>query len=472
VSLHPSLRLKLSAAFAGAMAALFIGLGLFVYSSFKAGLDGSVNGGLRSRAGDVSALITQADSGLSSSRPRALGAPVRGFAQVVRADGSVLDATPGMPSNSLVAPAQLKGITGPRLLDRRVAGIPDGPVRLLAVPVHAQGESLVVIVGTSLRDRSSALQDLAGLLALGGPVALALASLLGYAVAAFSLRSVEAMRRRSSELSVTQPGARLPVPPARDELQRLALTLNEMLERNERAFDRERRFVADASHELRTPLAVLKAELEVALTGEGSASELRQALASADGEADRVIGLAQDLLTIAQTDHGGLPVEPEGVIVRLLLDRIRLRFARRAASLGRIIIASAPENLWIHADPRRLEQALGNLVDNALLHGEGTIVLFAEREGRCVNLHVADSGPGLAEAFLPIAFDRFSRPDAGRTREGAGLGLAIVRSVARAHGGEAHAKNRASGGGEFWLALPQGVTSARVKDPRAPLIGV
>ena len=270
----------------------------------------------------------------------------------------MLDQNPGIPHRSILgAQDMLRASHGALLLSTRIAGVA-GSVRVLATPVHAQDRSLLVIVGTSLQGRAYALANLRALMLLGGPVALVLASLLGYGVSALSLRSVEAMRRQATRLSVTEPGAPVAVPAARDELRRLALTLNEMLDRNEAAFARERRFVADASHELRSPLAVLKAELEDALTGEHSERELRAALVSADAETDRIAHLARDLLTLAQADDGKLPIEPSLIRVREAVERIRQRFAQRARSAGRELVASVPGEMTLHADPLRVEQAL------------------------------------------------------------------------------------------------------------------
>jgi two-component system, OmpR family, sensor kinase len=451
---HPSLRLKLALAFAAAMALLLTGLGLFVYARSQAGLDQSLNQGLRSRANDVRALVNQADTGLADAGGARLSGTGAGFAQVLKTDGAVLDQNPGIPRRSILgARDMLRASQGPLLLNTRIAGVA-GPVRVLATPVRAQDRSLLVIVGTSLQSRADALANLRAVMLVGGPVALVFASLLGYGVSALSLRSVETMRRQAKRLSVTEPGRRLRVPAPRDELRRLALTLNEMLDRNDLAFARERRFVADASHELRSPLAVLKAELEDALTGEHSERELRTALVSADAETDRISQLTRDLLTLAQADDDKLPIEPSPIRVREAVERIRQRFAQRARSAGRELVTSVPGEMTVQADPLRVEQALSNLVDNALRHGEGTVVLSADSRNGTVDLRVADSGPGFPEDFLRSAFERFSRPDVGRTVEGTGLGLSIVWSIARAHGGEAYVTNRVGGGADAWITLP------------------
>jgi signal transduction histidine kinase len=465
---RPSLRLKLTLAFAVAMGLLLTGLGFFTYARFRTGLDQSLNQGLRSRANDVRALVNQADTGLADAGGGRLNQAGTGFAQVLKPGGKVLDQTPGIPRKPLLSARDIaRAGHGPILITTRVAGVAD-PVRLFATPVRAQDMPLVVIVGASLQNRAVALKDLRALMLLGGPVALLLASLLGYGISALSLGSVEAMRRQATRLSVTEPGRRLPVPAAQDELRRLALTLNKMLDRNEAAFARERRFVADASHELLSPLAVLKTELEVALTGDSPKHELRGALESANAETDRIAHLARDLLTIAQADHGELPIEPVQLRVSEALERVRQRFAHRARVEGRTVVTNVPDEMTLHADPLRVEQALSNLVDNALRHGASTVTLFAERDNGAVDLHVADSGPGFPEDFLTAAFERFSRPDLGRTVEGTGLGLSIVRSIARAHGGEAHVTNLLSGGADVWISLPGTADRAQVQGPPAP----
>jgi signal transduction histidine kinase len=177
-------------------------------------------------------------------------------------------------------------------------------------------------------------------------------------------------------------------------------------------------------------------------------------VSSAAEEADRVIRLAEDLLVIARADQGRLPVRLEPVDVAELLDGVRRGFAPRAGDHGVALAIRAPEDLPLTADSVRLGQALGNLVDNALRHGAGSVGLVVERGDGRVALHVRDDGDGFPDDFLDSAFERFSRADVARGRGGAGLGLAIVQAIARAHGGEAHACNRPSGGADVWLDLP------------------
>ena len=196
----------------------------------------------------------------------------------------------------------------------------------------------VVVVGTSTESRGESLA-LLQLLLIGGPIALVLASIAAYGVTAAALRPVEAMRARAAEISAVEPDQRLPVPPTHDEIGRLGGTLNEMLERLGEALEHERAFVADASHELRTPLAILKTELELALGRGRSPEELEAAVGSAAEETDRLTQLAEDLLTIAQTDRGELPVAP-GTDPRRGPRRRRRRFGRRAADQGRSLASA------------------------------------------------------------------------------------------------------------------------------------
>jgi signal transduction histidine kinase len=253
------------------------------------------------------------------------------------------------------------------------------------------------------------------------------------------------MRRRAAEISSSSLDERLPVPAANDEVARLGATLNEMLARIEGGLARERRFVADASHQLRTPLALLKTELELALRRARSADELRDALRSAAESSDRLARLTEDLLLLARAEEGRIPLKAEQTDVADVLQQVAERFGAEVDA----------EPLVITADRLRLEQALTNMVDNAVRHGGGKVKLNARIRNGTAELHVLDEGPGFPREFLGRAFERFSRADASGA-DGSGLGLAIVETIARAHGGRANAANRPEGGADVWLALPMG----------------
>jgi signal transduction histidine kinase len=436
------------------MALVLGATGIFVYLRFSNELDATINAGLRSRASDVASLVREADSGLREGNRNLVGRN-ESFAEVVDAGGSVTDSSLAVGQHVLLTPAELKrALRAPIVVNRGPLPGLQEESRLLAVPVRARGREQVVVVGTSTESRSESLTDLAQLLLIGGPVALLLASLAAYGVAAAALKPVEAMRSRAAEISAAEPDQRLPVPPTRDEVARLGTTLNEMLERLGEALAHERAFVADASHELRTPLAILRTELELALAKGRSPEELRAALASAAEETDRLTQLSEDLLTIAQTERGELPLRLARLDLVETLDGVDRRFARRAEERGRQIEVVAPTSLVLNADRLRLDQAIGSMVDNALRYGAGTIDLVASAENGSVEIHVLDRGDGFPPDFLGRAFERFSRASSSARDGGSGLGLAIVQTVARAHGGEAHAGNREEGGADVWLTLP------------------
>jgi signal transduction histidine kinase len=375
-----------------------------------------------------------------------LGDNTQNFAQILTPQGGVLDASAGVEEPLLRRSEIVRAQRSAVLIGRHERA------RLLAIPVD--GGALIVVVGQSLAEHEHAIETLGGALLIGGALALLLASLAGYGLAAAALRPVELMRRRAATISAGEPGAKLPLPDSVDEIYRLGSTLNEMLARLERAFEHERAFVADASHELRMPLTVLKAELEVALSEHNDPGPTRDAFASAVQEADRVIALAEDLLVLAGADRARLPLDLRPVAIDELLDKVGERYHHAAARAKRRLVIEPAGGAVVRADPVRLEQALANLLDNALRYGWGTISLSARVGDGQVELHVTDEGPGFPPAFLALAFKRFSRADHARGRGGTGLGLAIVDAIARAHGGNAHAANRIAGGADVWLSLP------------------
>jgi two-component system OmpR family sensor kinase len=437
------IRVRLTLAFAVAMALVLSATGLFLYLRLSATLDRTIAQGLDARARDVGALAGQSDS---------LGEKDEGITQMLDGSGAVVAAARGLDrpllTSAEVARARRKAIT----LERLVPGS-DETARLLASPVNTARGVRIVVVGSSLEQRGDALENLLTALLIGGPLALLLASLAGYGLATAAFRPVESMRREAEAVSAAEPGRRLPLPPAQDEIARLGETLNTMLARLERALIRERRFVSDASHELRTPLAALRAELDLALRRKRTREELEDALRSAAEETERLSRLAEDLLVLARGEDGQLPVRREPLSASGLLADVRERYASRAAAEGRTLEIEVDEGLELSVDRLRAEQALGNLVENALRHGRGRILLQAGRRNGQVELHVRDEGPGFAPDFIERAFEPFSRGDPARSAHGAGLGLAIVDVIARAHGGEARAANR-DGTADIWLELP------------------
>jgi two-component system OmpR family sensor kinase len=448
-----SIRIRLTLVFAGVMAIVLLALGAFVYERVGSSLSDSVNRDLQVRSDDVTTLTHR-----SATRDAHDFGGAEGVAQLLTAQGGVVRTTPLLGDRRLLSKAQIAAAARGGSLRFEVPALPgfgEGSWRLLARPVSSAPGSDVAVVAASLEPREEALNHLFVQLMLGGAAALLLASAAGYGLAAAALRPVDAMSGKAAAISLRGDDKRLPVPPTGDEIAKLGTRLNEMLARIEAAFAHERRFLADASHELQTPLAILKAELELALRRPRSRQELEDVVRSAQEEANRLGRLAEDLLVVARSDQGALPVSVSTVSAQELLEGVAERFARRASEERRPIVTRGAAGLELVCDPVRIGQALANLIDNSLRYGAGEITLAATPRGDIVELHVRDDGGGFPAAFLPRAFERFSRANDTRSGSGSGLGLAIVQAIALAHGGSATAENRGGGGSDVWLALPR-----------------
>ena len=240
---------------------------------------------------------------------------------------------------------------------------------------------------------------------------------------------------------------RLPVPRTGDELARLATTLNSMLDRLQEAMERERRFVDDASHELRTPLATLRAGIDLALTRQREAPELEATLRSALEDVQRLQRLADDLLLLARTRGGRIPVHRVETSLAALATR-SARSVESQAAAADVTIEVEPSEETVALDPDRIEQALRNLLENAVRYTApgGVVRLSARRHEGFARFVVADSGPGFRSDLILKAFEPFTRGTAEAAgSSGAGLGLSIVRAVAEAHGGSVTAENTPDG---------------------------
>lgn len=450
------IRTRLTLSFAVAMAVVLAAISAFVYAGMRSALDETIVAGLRTRADDVAALAAQTDSGLREGSNPQLAEYGQDVAQILTVSGAVLDYTPAVGSKPLLTAQELLRVRGASFtIDRaNVPGI-EGPARLLAAPATAQDQEVVIVVGTSLEVRQETLSRLMKQLATGMPIALIAAALLAYAITRAAFRPVKSMQEEAEAISASEISRRLPLPHSQDEIASLGTTLNAMLARLETALETERMFVANASHELRTPLALLKTELELSLGGNRNADELRAAIQSAAEETDRLVQLSEDLLVLARASQGRLPLRFEEMRARDIIESVHRSFSSRASGAGVEIQVDSAQDVLLRGDRLRLEQALSNLVDNALRHGSSPIILAASEHAELVEIHVLDRGPGFNEAFIPHAFDTFTRADTSRTSEGSGLGLSIVRIIAEAHGGTCHVRNREGGGADVWLALPR-----------------
>jgi signal transduction histidine kinase len=335
---------------------------------------------------------------------------------------------------------------------------------VIAAALYALGAWLFAsglsVTGGESQDTYEATQSqIARELAVGGVVFVAIAALGAYWLARAALSPVERLRRQVAAVSGRDEGSAVEVPGTRDEIAALAGTMNELLGRLQGALARQRAFVADASHELRTPLAVLRGELELAARPGRGREDLAAAVRSAAAEAERLSRLTDDLLLLARSDEERLSLRLETTDIGKLLARSAGIAASRLAAAGVGCHVEAPDGTLAAVDRDRIRQAVDNLLDNALRFAPrgSVIVLAARANGPDLDIEVRDDGPGFPAGFLPHAFERFRRPDTGRSRDdgGTGLGLAIVRAIAAAHGGTASAANRPDGGAVVRVRIPE-----------------
>jgi signal transduction histidine kinase len=319
-----------------------------------------------------------------------------------------------------------------------------------AVPVTIDGQAFQLVASSPMEPVNAAIAALARSLAVAGPLLVLGVALLTWLTLGRAFRPVEAIIARSDEISAHTLDERVPVPPSGDEVARLAGTMNRMLARLQASSESQRRFVSDASHELRSPVAASRAQLEVALGHPHDADWTATARTVLD-EQERLSRLVDDLLLIARLDEGGEPSR-----VEVDLDDVVFEEASRAHRVGVDVSQVTP--VRVSGDLGLLQRLVRNLVDNAVRHaGNRVWVSLASGDGLAL-LAVEDDGAGVPPELRDSVFDRFTRLEDARGRDagGAGLGLAVVREVARAHGGTARVVESALGGARFEVRIPLG----------------
>ncbi|RMF94450.1 MAG: HAMP domain-containing protein [Nitrospinota bacterium] len=332
------------------------------------------------------------------------------------------------------------------------------PIRLISLPVLMEGEvQYIMQVGASLAPIQTTLARLFWLLLVMDGSALLFTGLGGAFLARRALQPIHRIVHTVEQIESKNLDQRLKVENPADEIGRLAGVLNRMLDRLERSFRSQQRFIADASHELRSPLANLRMALELTLRRPRQESEYRETLHSALEEVDRLVRLVNGLLTLSRADSDRLEVSRDPVPLQPLLQQVLVDYQLRAKDKGIALSWSLPQ-VAVRGNRERLYQLFANLLDNALRYTPegGEVTVCGEEEGERVLIRVVDTGIGIAPEHLPHIFERFYRVDKERSRAegGSGLGLAICQEIVRAHGGSLHVESSPGKGSTFTVALP------------------
>jgi two-component system OmpR family sensor kinase len=358
-------------------------------------------------------------------------------------------------------------LRGPAALLRNVDGGKSG-LRAYLRPLNVGSHSYRLVVMQSLHPRRELLEDVRNTYLWIIPIVLILASVGGYFLARKSLAPVVAMAIQAQSMGAQNLQGRLAVPNRRDELGQLALSFNQLLERLEQTFERQRRFISDASHELRTPVAILRGETDVTLSrSDRSPEEYRESLAILRDESQRLMHIIEDLFTLTRADAGQYPVALREFYLDELVGEV-LHQARSLVIPKQIVLTSSIEpELLFRGDEALLRRLLLNLLQNAIKHtpAGGTIHLKAGKDANQFLVSVTDSGPGIPPDLHERIFERFFRVDKARTRSesdsgGAGLGLSIARWIAEAHDGRLVVSRSDSTGSTFTATFP-------IKDAKA-----
>ncbi|HEY2594408.1 MAG TPA: ATP-binding protein [Chloroflexota bacterium] len=336
-----------------------------------------------------------------------------------------------------------------------LAGDPTWRLATLNV-VDANDTEWIVRVARSDRDVVAALRQLLVQMAFGVPLALLVAVASGLFLAGRALDPIDAITRTAAQIGAEDLGRRLGLR-GRDELARLAATFDGMLDRLERAFEQQRQFTADASHELRTPLAMLMSQIDIALERPRSAEQYQDTLRSMREDVAELSRLVSELLMLARAEAGQEPLVAEQLDLAELASGVASSMEPLASARHIQLVARDCGDAPIVGDETRLMQLMVNLVDNAIKYTPpgGVVTVATRHEPGWAIVEVADTGPGIRPEHRQRIFERFFRADSARSRGGgAGLGLAISRWIAEAHGGEIHVESGPAGGTSFSVRLP------------------
>lgn len=456
------LRVRFALWVAALLLATLIAFGTYLYMSLARSLTAAIDEALEFNAAQVIAALDVANGHLrfAGSIPQdneaASELQERGFTIWLFDRADALLQAVGRYRNLPAIPQPLAAAHQQRATFVTVTEPTKGDViRIYTVPLMQQGQLIGILqVAHNLEGLQETLQRLLKALLLGAPIVTTAAAMGSYFLAAHALRPIDQLTRTARRISAENLTERLHLPATDDEVGRLAATFDAMLARLALAFQRERQFTADASHELRTPLAAMQAILTVVREQVRTPAEYEQALADLSYETERLRALVESLLHLARSDKQLFAVHTS-VDLSILLQDVTAALAPLAESKGLAITTTIDQALLLCGDEDGLIRLFVNLLDNAIKYtDQGAITLTAQHTNHELVVVIADTGPGIAAAHLPHIFARFYRVETARASHGAGLGLAIAREIAHAHGGGIEAHSTPGVGTTFTVRLP------------------
>jgi heavy metal sensor kinase len=467
-----SLSFRLVAWYAGVLTAVFVLLGVltffFLRHYLEANLLDTQTRRARQIAGTLVAHVRRDGEASMASEVESLYSPEVNdrFIRISRADGRVVYAS-GAPRSGLFDPTQVAPLAGDffRGATRKVP-LPGASLLVAAVPATGSDGTLYrVEVGTSGSQAEDTLAQVLLMLAVGLPVAVAVAVAGGFVLVRRALEPVERMAIKAEEITQHSLSERLPVVESGDELERLSVSLNHMIARLEDAIHGSKQFVADASHELRTPLTVMRGELESLAQDERLQGETREALGSVLEEVARLAEIVEGLFALSRLDAGEAPAEWVRFDLAELASTTADQMSLLAEDKQLSVACAAARGVPVQGDRARLKQVVVNLLDNAIKYtpSGGRIALSVKREGAYAVLDISDNGIGIPAEALPHVFKRFFRVDGSRSRAqgGAGLGLSIVKSICSAHGAVIEVTSAPGQGSTFRIRQPLAADAAQ-----------
>ena len=477
---YRSLAFRLGALYTLLLSATFALVGTGTFYGLEHYLRSNLRDSLSRRSTQVEQILMQAPVDVTdSSIVREIDTRIapefnNRFVRVTREPATLVYRS-GPPANRSFDPSAVSVVTVPGAVGAAAPMteiVSDQHMMIRATPVDAISGKYLVELGVSVDSIDEVLNRLLDLLALLLPVLIVCAAGGGYWLVSRALRPVDLLSQTAEQMSLQNLTLRLPVEPSGDALERLSISLNNMLGRLRDSVQTQRRFLADASHELRTPLTVIKGELQELTHESGlTKSDLRERVGSVLEEVARLEHLVSGLLVLSRLDAG----ETRGDWVDVDLAQLALSTAEQMRLMAEDrdvdIDLSGLQSAVVWGDRARLKQIIVNLLDNAIRFTPrgGEVALRTASDDSGSVFEISDTGIGIPAASLAHVFDRFYRVDAARSREdgGAGLGLSIVRSICSAHGAEVDVESRPRVGSSFRVRFPRrSIIAATVDSPR------